>query len=167
MDIKSYFSPKTEIKKSPIHGKGLFGVKPIKKDEIIGVKCGHVVDKKTLKELNVYSELQITDDLFVTSLCKKEDEKFMMFVNHSCDPNMGVEGNVVWVAMRNIKAGEEITVDYATFNAAGFYKIKCNCKTKNCRKLIKGNDWKIPELQKKYKNYFSAFLQKKIDKIRK
>lgn len=45
------------------------------------------------------------------------------------------------------------------------FELKCKCGSKNCRKIIRGDDWKIKKLQKKYKGYFSDYLQKKIDKL--
>lgn len=34
-------------------------------------------------------------------------------LNHLCNPNVGVRGEITFVAMRDIKAGEELTTDYA------------------------------------------------------
>jgi len=36
-----------------------------------------------------------------------------MFLNHSCEPNVGILGQIIFVAMRNIDSGEELTIDYA------------------------------------------------------
>ncbi|MGY1616797.1 SET domain-containing protein-lysine N-methyltransferase [Geodermatophilus sp. SYSU D00691] len=40
----------------------------------------------------------------------------VLFVNHSCEPDVGVAGNVVLGAMRDVDAGEELTTDYAMFD---------------------------------------------------
>jgi len=40
----------------------------------------------------------------------------MLFINHSCEPNVGFAGNTVLVAMRDISPGEELTSDYALFD---------------------------------------------------
>ena len=45
----SFLSPKTEVRESSIHGRGLFAVTEISKDEIVAVKGGHIVDRKTLR----------------------------------------------------------------------------------------------------------------------
>src|SRR5438876_11349582 len=45
----SYRSPKTEVRESKIHGRGLFATADIAKDEIVAVKGGHIVDRKTLR----------------------------------------------------------------------------------------------------------------------
>jgi hypothetical protein len=76
------------------------------------------------------------------------------------------------VAMRNIKKGEEIAYDYAMVmnsneKSNSYFKIKCLCGSKNCRGYIAEDDWKIPELQKRYDGYFQWHLQKKINKIKK
>jgi D-alanine-D-alanine ligase len=57
--------------------------------------------------------------------------------NHSCDPNAGYDGLNV-VALRNIKKGEELTLDYATFLDENMEPFQCNCGAKNCRGLITG-----------------------------
>ncbi len=66
--------------------------------------------------------------------------------------------------------GEEITLDYGMVlyqsKYAKRYKIKCKCDAKNCRGFITDNDWKIPELQKRYDGYFQWYLQEKINKLK-
>jgi SET domain-containing protein len=47
----------------------------------------------------------------------EEYDGVLMRVNHSCEPNLGMGGNVLLVAMREIAAGEELTIDYALFLA--------------------------------------------------
>lgn len=88
----------------------------------------------------------------------------MMFLNHSCSPNVGVRGEITFVAMRDIKVGEELTIDYAMIENEDYPEMKCNCGARNCRKVITGKDWKRKDLQKKYGKYFSAFLLEKIGK---
>ena len=45
----SYRSPKTEVRESKIHGRGLFAKADFAKDEIVAVKGGHIVDRETLR----------------------------------------------------------------------------------------------------------------------
>jgi SET domain-containing protein len=57
------------------------------------------------------------------------------FINHACRPNCYTQiiGHVIWIrAKRAIKAGEELTYDYATGGAAG---IRCRCRP-GCRRLL-------------------------------
>ena len=39
----------------------------------------------------------------------------MLFINHSCEPNVGIGGNVVFIAVR-YRTGEELTTGYALFD---------------------------------------------------
>jgi hypothetical protein len=41
--------------------------------------------------------------------------------------------------------------------------MTCNCGAPGCRKVITGRDWMKPELQQKYRGYFSWYLEKKIE----
>jgi hypothetical protein len=85
----------------------------------------------------------------------------MLFLNHSCEPNVGFAGNIVLVAMRDISAGEEITTDYALFDD---YEgaMDCHCGTKSCRSTIGGRDWQRADLQRKYGSYFSSYLLSRL-----
>ena len=162
--MKSYISPKLKIDKSNIEGKSLFVIKPISKGEIIGIKWGYIFNRKTLNKIKKNigdSYFQIDDEFFIGPLTKKDVKESMMYLNHSCNPNAGIEGNIVFVAMRDINEGEEINIDYAMSDSLE-YELKCNCGNKNCRKIISGKDWMRKDLQKRYNGYFSSYLQKKI-----
>ncbi|MFA5126962.1 MAG: SET domain-containing protein-lysine N-methyltransferase [Patescibacteria group bacterium] len=167
MKITRYRSPKTKVKNNGINGKGLFAIANIKKGEVIFVNAGHIVNKKgAMHYHNTVGdfELQIYDNFFLTPKTKNEIKDLVIHFNHSCNPNAGPDGQITFVALRDIKKGEEITGDYATFTNYP-YKLKCSCGSKNCRKIITGNDWKLKELQKRYKNNFSWFILKKIKKL--
>ena len=158
-------SPKTEIRDSRIHGKGIFARIAIAKGDIIAVKGGHVMsaDEWEMVETNLgSSEIQITNDLFIGPVTASEREGAMVYTNHSCEPNIALQGQIVFVAMRDIRAGEELTHDWATTDA-GDYKMLCNCGSVNCRGTITGQDWKKPELRKKYEGWFCWYLQRRID----
>ncbi len=166
MAVKSYLSPKTGVRKSRINRYGLFATKPIRKGEVIGIKGGHIIDWETLEKNERIigdSYLQIDDNFVLAPLSKNEVKKVMMFLNHSCGPNVGMRGEITVVAMRNIKAGEELNVDYAMVDADR-YSMTCHCGDKNCRKIVTGRDWQDKKLQKKYKGFFSRYIQDKIDK---
>ena len=161
----SYRSPKTEVRASPIHGKGLFAIAPISRDEIVAVKGGHIIDGKLLRDKITPSlgpvEIQIDDDLYIAPVMAEQREGSMLYSNHSCDANLGIRGEITFVAIRDIGIGEELTHDWCTTDDNA-YSVECNCGAPNCRGTLTGKDWQRPELQKKYAGYFSAYLQKKI-----
>jgi SET domain-containing protein len=161
----SYRSPKTEVRESKIHGRGLFATADIAKDEIVAVKGGHIVNGKTLREeitpMLGPVEIQIDDDLFIAPAIKEERELSMLYSNHSCDPNLGLHGEITFVARRDIRAGEELTHDWAMTDDDD-YSVECNCGAPDCRKILTGKDWRRPDLQKRYAGHFSAYLARKI-----
>ena len=162
----AYISPKLQDAPSPIQGGGLFAVVPIAKGELLldftAYKDRYVTAQGAdhLYEGGFDHLLQIDDDRFILTVQGNEPAKYG-HVNHSCDPNCGIRGSVEFVAMRDIKRGEEITIDYAMIDSSD-YKIECKCDSAQCRGIITGNDWKSLELQKRYVGYFSEYLRKKI-----
>jgi SET domain-containing protein len=165
MNDLTYRSPKTEVRESRIHGRGLFAKAAIAQGEIVAVKGGYIVSKPQWTELERElgsAEIQIAEDLFIAPVDKDHREGSMLYSNHSCEPNIGVQGQIVFVAMRDITAGEELTHDWATTDDAD-YEIQCNCGARLCRRVITGKDWMKPELQEKYRGWFSWFLQRRIE----
>ena len=161
----SYISPKAAVKESTIQGRGLFAIEPIEKGEIVCIKGGYIFNRATLDRVSHTlgaSEVQIADHFFVGPLSEEDREGSMIFSNHSCAPNIGVQGQIVFVAMRDIEAGEELTHDWATTDD-DIYEMECNCGAGDCRKVITGKDWRREDLQEKYEGYFSSYL---VDKIR-
>jgi uncharacterized protein len=163
--VSTYISPKAvKGRPSGIAGRGLIAVEPIAKDEIVAIKGGHLVDTATLDALPERlqnSQVQVADGFYLVALEEAEYEPVMLFINHSCEPNVGFAGNIVLVAMRDVAAGEELTTDYALFDDADDPMI-CNCGTPSCRGTISGRDWRLPDLQRKYGSYFSTYLHRRF-----
>ena len=74
---------------------------------------------------------------------------------------MGFAGNIVLVTMRDVSAGEELTTDYALFDDHDDV-MDCHCGMPSCRGTISGQDWQRLDLQRRYGNYFSTYLQRRI-----
>ena len=84
-------------------------------------------------------------------------------LNHSCDPTLGYSGALELVALREIRPGEELTLDYATCLDDPEYLLRCHCETYRCRQLIEGTDWQIPQLQTRYAGHWAPRIQARID----
>ena len=165
MLVSSYISPKAvKGRPSGIEGRGLIAVAPIAKDEIVAIKGGHLVDTAALNALPERlrnSDVQVADGFHLVALDEAEYEPVMLFINHSCEPNVGFAGNIVLVAMRDVAVGEELTTDYALFDDADD-PMACNCGAPSCRGTISGRDWQLPELQRRYGSYFSTYLPRRF-----
>jgi hypothetical protein len=161
----SYLSPKATVRESPIHGRGLFATGEFHTGEVVCIKGGHILTRSKLEEVAPLlgpAEIQIADDLFIGPVHPEEREGCMIFSNHSCDPNIGVQGQIVFVALRQIEPGEELTHDWATTDNDD-YTLVCRCGTPACRGTVTGKDWRRKDLQQKYRGRFSWYLQQKID----
>jgi uncharacterized protein len=107
------------------------------------------------------ADLHVTGDLFLAPVDEAEFEGVMMFLNLSCEPNVGIQGQIVFVDMRDIAAGEELTLDYETIDHDA-EPMACRCGDAGCRQIITGPDWRRPDLQQKYGTYFAWYLLEKI-----
>ncbi len=94
------------------------------------------------------------DDVLVTW---SSDPEQWAPINHSCDPNGWLEG-LDLVARRPIEAGEEITMDYATFIAETGASFECRCEAECCRGTITPHDWELPELRHRYAEHCSPYI---------
>jgi uncharacterized protein len=59
------------------------------------------------------------------------------YINHSCEPNLTariVKGHILYMSLRDIKAGEELTVDYRFDKKVE--KVPCRCGSPRCRGTI-------------------------------
>jgi len=159
-----WITSKAKAINSKIHRIGVVADEDIKEEEVIAVLGGIIIPTK---EINEYWEkvghigIQINEDFFIVPSTRDEAKKKGIF-NHSCLPNCGFRDTITLVAIRDIKKGEEILFDYAfceTMNN-GF---ECECGSENCRKVIRGSDWEIKEIQKKFGKYFSPYLKLKFE----
>ena len=139
-------SPLVEARNSPIHGTGVYAVKPIKKGtriiEYLGERISH-------GEADARYETKGEDDghtfLFIASNRTVIDAGVSgndaRFINHHCNPNCEtvIENSRVFIdAIRDIKPGEELGYDYqltweSTDDPAELALYECRCGAKKCR----------------------------------
>jgi SET domain-containing protein len=163
----SYLSYKCCAKrKSKIHGFGVFAQQNIKKGELIVVWGGCIFTAEEVNKLPkrlITYPVKVYNNLYLGQKIQSNIDDAEMF-NHSCNPNAYIFGQNILLAKRNIKKGEEICFDYATTEDDPSWEFDCLCGAKNCRHIIKGNDWHDPVFQKRNLSYFSFYLQEKIKK---
>lgn len=123
-----------EIRKSEKHGKGLFALKDFRKGEsVYSLKKGRRVS---------YDEIQNLSEQEKIHLDKLGEDEFEIiepparYMNHSCGPNVA-EKDRIGFALREIKKGEELTIDYDKI-AYLEKPFKCHCGSKICRGFVRG-----------------------------
>jgi len=158
-----------KVKKSKIHGSGVFATQYIKKNtqiiQYIGKKVtraeGNLRSEKRLKKFlnseedgSVYIfELNSKFDIDGSYLYNKA-----RYINHSCNPNceVDIKNDEIWISsIKNIKKGDELSYDYGfEFDEDDFMDHKCKCGSKKCIGfVISSDDWK------KYKRYLNKQIK--------
>ncbi len=159
--MSSWFNPKTEKRTSPIQGRGLFARVAIPAGEVVAVKGGAILDFAAfalVRDQVSPAEIQIEDHLYIAPRSADEVETNILCLNHSCDPNVGVRGQITFVTIRDVPAGRELTIDYAMIDGDPLERMDCSCGASECRKVITGDDWRLPNLQRRYAGYFSRYI---------
>lgn len=158
-----WLNSKAEARQSNIEGLGVFAREDISKGEYLAVLGGVIVPKAEIEEYwrtVGHVGIQVNDNFFIVPTTRQELEVKGVF-NHSCEPNIGFNDSITFIAIRDIKAGEELVFDYA-FNETYHHGFDCNCQIKNCRKHITADDWKLEEIKNKYGQYYSPYLKSRI-----
>jgi hypothetical protein len=151
----------------PKKGRAVFALRDIPAGTIIGDYVGVV---KRIDE-----EDEIKTGLYTIGLTEKTDvladpkKVGIHLINHSCMPNCGMapvaEGHTVYVAVRRIFNGEELTVDYLMSppdDETTLCPHTCHCGTLFCRGTMH-TSFRISEewddyYKKKQKRYYRARL---------
>jgi hypothetical protein len=157
-----YLTPKARPTAVPGRGHGTVASEPIAAGEVVagfGGRCVTRVEFELLPASQQVRSVQIDEDLYMAGAPEPEPADF---INHSCNPNCVVAGNVVLVAGRDIAVGEELGYDYATTDGSDYDEFECNCGADLCRGKVSGHDWMLPELQLRYRGSFSPYLAKRI-----
>lgn len=159
----SWLDPRIEVRESPIHGLGFFATAPIGAGEVIvrwGGEVLPIAELDMLKTRERYDCAALSaDTIIVFADCDP-----VIHGNHSCDPNLWMEGATTQSARRDIEPGEEITMDYAVLSDDPSWIMPCCCGSSLCRREIRGDDWKRPELQRRYRGHFAPYLGERFDR---
>jgi hypothetical protein len=162
----AYLTEKCEVRNRDVAGGyAVFARSVIEPGELVGVWSGRIVAADrldTLTEVIRHHTVQIEEDLFLASTSENEPPDF---INHACEPNTGLDGQIAIVALRRILPGEEVTIDYAMCDGSPYDEFECACGSALCRGKVTGNDWRDPVLWKRYAGHFSPYLQRRIDAL--
>jgi SET domain-containing protein len=168
-----------ELRNNSIEGRGLFAKYFIPQGTIVWMnrhdgpmnKNYMIFRFDQLEELNQdYQNCitkygsQLTDNTIQGPLTESDAMMdYSNFFNHSCSPNVWPININQWEARFDINPGDELTIDYVTFDCNEFSGFQnCRCSSLECRGEIKKNDYLNADIQKKYKGHFVEFIQKRI-----
>lgn len=159
----AYLTDKCEVRNRDVAGgRAVFAREPIEPGELIAVWSGRIVGPDELEELTAEIRrhtVQVEEGLYLASLTADEAPDY---INHSCDPNAGLAGQITIVAMQTIRPGEEVTIDYAMCDGSPYDEFDCACGSACCRGRVTGDDWRSPLLWERYGGHFSPYLLRRI-----
>ena len=163
----SHLSPKLAARHGEAnHGSGVFAVDPVEEGELLAVWGGRIIGTSELPGLTERERmltLQVEEGFLLAPGGEADPADL---VNHSCDPNAGLRGQISLVAMRAIEPGEEICFDYAMSEGTAYDEFTCTCGSDRCRGEVTADDWRRPELWERYAGYFSPYLAERIRRLR-
>src|SRR3989338_7851886 len=166
---RTWVSAKLVSGKSSIHGNGVFTKEKIVRSEKLMEFGGNLISKEQALSGNYRSRSVwvVAPDHYFALPNTDTRESLDEHLNHSCDANAWLSDEITLVAKRVIEVGEEITLDQGTWNfedsAYTDNKEPCSCGAARCRHILTENDWKIPDVQERYRGHFHPLLQKMID----
>ncbi len=135
------------IKETPLCGKGIFSTKMHPKHEILFSFGTKIVPWFKANHRSI--------QLGKNKWLNPSKNELGCYVNHSCNPNAQFKAPHFVAALRNIRARQEITLDYTTLVNIPNWDMPCSCGYKDCRKKIKSYAKSPAKLQKKYKGIVS------------
>lgn len=129
-------------------GKGVFAESLLPKGEVILFITGRILNRTENDRIYLDGEnsVQIDSDRYI-------DPTFpSVYLNHSCDPNAGIDSDLRLIALRDIAPDEEIRFDYSTSMLERGWTMKCLCGAPTCRGVVDDFD----RLPKNIRNYYMS-----------
>ncbi len=142
--------------KSKIHGLGIRIGEDVKKGDFIFYVKGKMKFKVNKSKADALAN---PDWIGVAANQWIDPEKPYKFLNHSCDPSAGIRGRITLVALKDLKQGDEITIDYSTIEGDPQWEMKCLCGSKKCRKIVRSIQSLPGDRFKAYLPYISTYFK--------
>ena len=144
--------PRIRTRTSPVHGKGVFAVRPIAKGERVIEYTGEIITWEEAQRRHPHDPAQpnhtfyfhLDDQHVIDALVGGNSSRW---INHACDPNCEADeedGRIYITALRDIAPGEELNYDYGLvidepLTKALKAEYPCWCGSPNCRGTLLGS----------------------------
>lgn len=162
----AYLTEKCEVRNRDVAGgKAVYARELIEPGELVAVWSGRLVTADELDDLPDeirHHTVQVEEGFYLASFSPHEPPDY---INHSCEPNCGLDGQIAIVSMQTIQPGDEVTIDYAMCDGSPYDEFDCACASSQCRGRVTGNDWRAPALWARYAGHFSPYLQRRINAL--
>jgi SET domain-containing protein len=134
--------------------KGLFAVVSIAKDEmLIDLNGEETLSSPTRRSLQIGEGKHAFGG-----------EETVGYLNHGCEPNVFLDFSCLCVrALKDIRAGEEVKINYAATEYEMHDGFHCNCGSLACLRMIRGFKFLTRDQQLKLKPYLAPYLLRRLD----
>lgn len=135
--MKLKLAPGLSINQSPIEGRGCFSSAYFKGGRKIAEYTGEKIKNAEANRRANRRKLRICAINQRWSLDGSRGGNGTHYINHSCEPNAYMKilyGHILFIALRDIVPGEEITIDYESTLHSN--KKRCTCGAPSCRGTI-------------------------------
>jgi SET domain-containing protein len=123
-----------DVKPSAIDGLGAFAAEPIPARRKIGEIRGESVSVKEARlRAKAQRRIMMIEVSHRMAIDASESTDPLRYTNHSCAPNAVLrisQGRVEIYTMRDVAAGEELTVNYGETHHEG--RLRCRCGASGC-----------------------------------
>jgi len=135
-----------QVRRSGVHGKGVFALRPIAEGEVVIEYVGEVISWDEAQRRHPHDPsdpnhtfyFHVDEDHVIDA---KVGGNAARWINHSCEPNCWadeVDGRIFITALRGIKAGEELNYDYGLIIDERYTprlkaEYPCRCGSRHCR----------------------------------
>lgn len=133
-----YANFRMKLARSTIHRWGVYAAESIpanrKVIEYTGEKISRRETKRRAQSTNLIYLFTLDDYWTIDGSVNGSGAEY---INHSCEPNLAsriLKGHILYVSLRPIKRGEELTVDYRFEKKVE--KVICKCGSPKCRGTI-------------------------------
>ena len=135
VEHRAYQKVAVHVKPSAIDGHGVFAAERVNAHKKIGEIRGEAIGVEEARiRATRHERIMIVELSPRRAIDFSKSTDPMRFTNHSCAPNARLcidYGRVEFYALREIAAGEELTVDYGQTHHQG--KLACRCGAPGCR----------------------------------
>jgi SET domain-containing protein len=136
--LEEYTCFKLKLAPSKIHRWGIYAAEPIPKRRKVIEYTGEKISRRETKRRADERKLNylFTLDSYWT-IDGAVGGSGAQYINHCCEPNLEariIKGHILYVALRDIKRGEELTIDYHFEKEVE--KVPCRCGSLKCRGTI-------------------------------
>lgn len=147
----------------PRVGLGVFAREALPSGTVLGVDGGAVLTSTAAVEPPGLMYVAVIDEGLYLAPADLEQPDALCLLNHSCEPNVARLGGLVYVAKRDIAAGEALTIDYAPIVAGhGGWSMGCHCGAASCRGEIREDDWRDETLARRLWSEWLPHVQQRL-----